>query len=151
MKRKRFSVEQIVAVLKQLEVGVPVAELIRQVGISEQTLYRWKKQYKGLKTDQIRLCKQLQEENARLKRLVAELTLDKTMLQDVLAKNCDALAAPPGGAVSEHDLPGERAACLSCGASSGLYLSLRQYAGASDGAAPANAGDRADAGSLRLP
>jgi transposase-like protein len=48
MKRKRFSVEQIVAVLKQLEVGVPVAELIRQVGISEQTLYRWKKQYKGL-------------------------------------------------------------------------------------------------------
>ena len=86
MKRKRFSVEQIVGVLKQLEVGIPVAELIRQVGISEQTLYRWKKQYKGLETDQIRLCKQLQEENARLKRLVAELTLDKTMLQDVLAK-----------------------------------------------------------------
>jgi len=57
MKRQRFSVEQIVAVLKLLEVGVPVAELIRQVGISEQTLYRWKKQYKGLETDQIRLCK----------------------------------------------------------------------------------------------
>ena len=54
MKRKRFSVEQIVAVLKQAEVGVPVAELIRQVGISEQTLYRWKKQYKGLETDQVR-------------------------------------------------------------------------------------------------
>jgi putative transposase len=49
-------------------------------------VYRWKKQYKGLETDQIRQCKQLQEENARLKRLVAELTLDKTMLQDVLAK-----------------------------------------------------------------
>ena len=83
MKRKRFSVEQIVAVLKQAEVGVPVAELIRQVGISEQTLYRWKKQYKGLETDQVRQFKQLQDENARL---VAELTLDKTMLQDVLAK-----------------------------------------------------------------
>ena len=54
MKRKRFSVEQIVAVLKQAEVGVPVAELVRQVGITEQTLYRWKKQYKGLKTDQVR-------------------------------------------------------------------------------------------------
>ena len=51
MKRKRFSVEQIVGVLKQAEVGVPVAELIRQVGITEQTLYRWKKQYKGLETD----------------------------------------------------------------------------------------------------
>src|SRR6266852_9831276 len=72
VKRKRFSVEQIVAVLKQAEVGVPVAELIRQVGISEQTLYRWKKQYKGLETDQVRQFKQLQEENARLKRLVEE-------------------------------------------------------------------------------
>ena len=86
MKRKRFSVEQIVAVLKQAEVGVPVAELIRQVGISEQTRYRWKKQYKGLETDQVRQFKPLQDENGRLKRLVAELTLDKTMLQDVLSK-----------------------------------------------------------------
>jgi putative transposase len=79
-------VEQIVGVLKQAEVGVPVAELIRRVGITEQTLYRWKKQYKGLETDQVRQLKQLQEENSQLKRLVAELTLDKTMLQDVLAK-----------------------------------------------------------------
>ena len=86
MKRKRFSVEQIVGVLKQAELGVPVAELIRQVGITEQTLYRWKKQYKGLETDQVRQFKQLQDENARLKRRVAELSLDKTMLQDVLAK-----------------------------------------------------------------
>lgn len=86
MRRKRFSVEQIVAVLKQAELGVPVAELIRQVGITEQTLYRWKKQYKGLETDQVRQFKQLQDENARLKRLVAELSLDKTMLQDVLSK-----------------------------------------------------------------
>jgi len=85
VKRKRFSVEQIVAVLKQAEV-VPVAELIRQVGISEQTLYRWKKQYQGLESDQLRQLKQLQEENGRLKRLVADLTLDKTMLQDVLSK-----------------------------------------------------------------
>ena len=86
MRRRRFSVEQIVAVLKQAEIGVPVAELIRQVGITEQTLYRWKKQYKGLETDQVRQFKQLQGENGRLKRLVAELTLDKTMLQDVLSK-----------------------------------------------------------------
>ena len=86
MKRKRFSVEQIIAVLKRAELGVPVAELIHQVGITEQTLYRWKKQYKVLGTDQVRQFKQLQEENGRLKRLVAELTLDKTMLQDVLSK-----------------------------------------------------------------
>ena len=86
MKQKRFSVEQIAAVLKQAEVGVPVAELIRRAGISQQTFYRWKKQYAGLEVDQVRELKQLQDENARLKRLVADLTLDKTMLQDVLSK-----------------------------------------------------------------
>lgn len=86
MKKKRFSVEQIVGILKQAEVGVPIGELIRKVGISEQTFYRWKKQYIGLEVDQVRQLKQLQEENQRLKRLVADLTLDKTMLQDVLAK-----------------------------------------------------------------
>jgi putative transposase len=86
VKRKRFNVEQIVAVLKQAEAGVPLAELIRRMGISEQTFYRWKKQYIGLEVDQVRELKQLQEENSRLKRLVADLTLDKAMLQDVLSK-----------------------------------------------------------------
>ncbi len=86
MKQKRFSVEQIVGILKQAEVGVPVGELVRKVGISEQTFYRWKKHYVGLEIDQVRQLKQLQEENQRLKRLVADLTLDKTVLQDVLAK-----------------------------------------------------------------
>jgi putative transposase len=73
-------------VLKLAEVGEPVAELIRKVGISEQTFYRWKKQYVGLESDQVREMKQLQDENSRLKQLVAELSLDKTMLQDVLRK-----------------------------------------------------------------
>jgi putative transposase len=86
VKQKRFTVEQIVGVLKQVEAGVPLAEVIRRVGISEQTFYRWKKQYVGLEVDQVRQLKQLQEENGRLKRLVADLTLDKVMLQDVLSK-----------------------------------------------------------------
>ena len=86
MKRKRFSVEQIVAVMKQAEAGVPVAELIRKVGISEQTFYRWKKQSVGMELDQARQMRQLQEENSRLKQRVAELSLDKMMLQDVLRK-----------------------------------------------------------------
>jgi putative transposase len=86
VKQKRFNVEQIMAVLKQAEAGVPLAELIRRVGISEQTFYRWKKQYVGLEVDQVRQFKQLQEENTRLKQLVADLTLDKAMLQDVLSK-----------------------------------------------------------------
>ena len=86
MKQKRFNVEQIVAVLKQAEAGVPLVELIRRMGISEQTFYRWKKQYVGLEVDQVRELKQLPEENRRLKRLVTDLTLDKVMRQDVLSK-----------------------------------------------------------------
>ena len=86
MKRKRFSVEQIVEVLNQAEAGLPVADLVRHVGISEQTYYRWKKQYAGLQSDQVRELKLLQDENARLKKLVAELSLDKAILQDVNSK-----------------------------------------------------------------
>ena len=92
MKRKRFSVEQIVAVLKQAELGMPVADVIRQMGISEQTFYRWKKQYAGLQSDQVREFKQLQDENARLKKVVAELTLDKVILQDIVQKSGPARA-----------------------------------------------------------
>ena len=84
--KKRFSVEQIVAVLKQAELGMPVADLIRRIGISEQMFYRWKEQRAGLETDQVREFKQLAEENARLKKLVADLSLDKAVLQDVLSK-----------------------------------------------------------------
>jgi putative transposase len=86
VKKKRFSVEQIVAVLKQAELGMPVAEVIRRIGISEQTFYRWKKQYAGLQSEQVRELKQLQDENTRLKKLVAELSLDKAILQDINAK-----------------------------------------------------------------
>jgi len=86
VRKSRFSVEQIVAVLKQAELGMPVGDLIRQLGISEQTFYRWKKLYSGLQPDQARELKHLQEENARLKKLVAELSLDKAILQDVAAK-----------------------------------------------------------------
>ena len=86
MRKSRFSVEQIVAVLRQVETGMPVADVIRRIGISEQTFYRWKKEYSGLQPDQARELKQLQEENVRLKRLVAELSLDKAMLQDVASK-----------------------------------------------------------------
>lgn len=86
MKKKRFSVEQITAVLKQAEAGTPVGDLCRQVGIAEQTFYRWKKSYGGMLPSEARELKQLREENARLKRVVADLTLDKVMLQDVVQK-----------------------------------------------------------------
>jgi putative transposase len=86
VKRKRFAVEQIVAALKQVELGMPIADLTRRLGISEVTYYRWKKQYSGMESDQVRELKQLQDENQRLKKLVAELSLDKAILQDINSK-----------------------------------------------------------------
>ena len=86
MKKKRFSTEQIAAVLQQAEQGVPVGELCRQVGISEQSFYRWKKVYGGLQASEVRELKQLRDEVTKLKRLVADLSLDKVMLQDVIQK-----------------------------------------------------------------
>ena len=86
MKRKRFSVEQITAVLQQVSGGMPVGDVCRQVGISEQTFYRWKKEYAGMLPSEARELKQLRDENTKLKRLVADLSLDKVMLQDVVQK-----------------------------------------------------------------
>jgi putative transposase len=151
VRRKRFSVEQIVGVLKQAEVGMAVVEVCRQAGITEQTFYRWKKQYVGLETDHVRQLKQLREENTRLKRLVAELSLDKTILQDVLAKNCKALAPSRTGRLSARRVPGELEARLPSGADSGFHLSVPEHPGAENGAAVAESGDRPSPNPLRLP
>ena len=86
MKQKRYSDEQIAFALRQAESGTAVAEICRKLGVSEPTFYRWTKQFAGMGTVEIRRLKQLEEENAKLKRLVADLSLDKTMLQDVLRK-----------------------------------------------------------------
>jgi putative transposase len=84
MKKGRFTEEQIAFALRQAETGTPVAEVIRKMGISEQTFYRWKKQYAGMGVAELRRMKQLEEENRKLKQLVADLSLDKVMLQDVI-------------------------------------------------------------------
>ena len=86
MPRKNFSEEQIAHVLRQAEAGVPVGELIRKVGITEQTFYRWKRKFAGMGVAELRRLKQLEEENKKLKQLVADLSLDKSMLQEVIAK-----------------------------------------------------------------
>ena len=86
MRRKRYSDEQIAFALRQADSGTAVEEICRKLGVSEATFYRWKKQFAGMGTVEIRRLKQLEEENIKLKRLVADLSLDKTMLQDVLRK-----------------------------------------------------------------
>jgi putative transposase len=86
VKRSKFTEEQIAFALKQAEVGTSVEEVCRKMGISDATFYNWRKKYGGLGPSELRRLKQLEEENAKLKRLVADLSLDKAMLQDVLAK-----------------------------------------------------------------
>lgn len=86
MKKSRFKEEQIVRVLRRLEAGETAKDLIRELGISEQTLYTWKKKYGGMDVPELRKLKTQDEEIARLKRLVADLMLDKQILQDVLSK-----------------------------------------------------------------
>ena len=86
MKKSKFTDEQIAFALKQAEVGGKVTEVCRKIGISEATFYNWKKKYGGLGVSELRRLKQLEEENRQLKKLVADLSLDKQMLQDVLAK-----------------------------------------------------------------
>ena len=86
MKRKRYSDEQIAFALRQAESGTAVEEICLKMGVSEPTFYRWKKQFAGMGVAEIRRLKQLEEETAKLKRLVADLVLDKQMLQDVVKK-----------------------------------------------------------------
>ncbi len=86
MKRYRYTPEQIAFALRQAESGTPVVEVCRKMGLAEQTLYRWKKRYVGMGVAEVRRLKVLEEENRKLKQLVADLSLDKQMLQDVLRK-----------------------------------------------------------------
>ncbi len=84
--KKRFTQAQIAFALRQAESGTPLEQIIRKMGIAEATFYRWKKKYADLGVAEIRRLTQLEDENKRLKRLVADLTLDKQMLQDALSK-----------------------------------------------------------------
>jgi transposase-like protein len=91
MSRKRYSPEQIIGMLREAEIvlaqGVTVSQVCRQLSISEQTYYRWRKQYGGLKVNQAKRLKEIKRENARLKKAVADLTLDKVILKEALQGN----------------------------------------------------------------
>jgi putative transposase len=86
MKKSTFTEEQIIAVLKRADAGEPVADVCRHAGISDSTFYRWKAKYDGLEVSELKRLKHLEDENRRLKQIVADLTLDNTALKDVLAK-----------------------------------------------------------------
>lgn len=99
MKKTRYTEEQIAYALKQAETGTSAAEVIRRMGISEQTFYRWKKLYGGLGVGELRRLKQLEDENRNLKQLAADLSLDKHILQDVLSNVWSAPSLQGSGSV----------------------------------------------------
>ena len=93
MRKSQYTDQQIAFALRQAEGGTPVPEVCRKMGVSEPTFYRWKQKYGGLMPSEVQRLRQLEEENARLRRLVADLSLDKEMLQEVVRKNV--WSAPP--------------------------------------------------------
>ena len=86
MRTSKFTVEQIAHALRRAEGGVAIAEICRELGITETTFYRWKRKHHGIGTPELRELRQLRDENKRLKQVVADLTLDRSMLQDALRK-----------------------------------------------------------------
>lgn len=86
MKKSKFSEAQIAFILQQADEGTPVAEVCRKAGISDATFYNWRKRYGGMTSSEVKRMRQLEDENNRLKKIVADLTLDKAMLQDVVRR-----------------------------------------------------------------
>ena len=87
MRKSQFTEQQVIAALRQAENGTAVGDVCRKLGISEQTFYRWKRKYAGIGVAELRRLRQVEDENRRLKQLVADLTLDRQMLQEALRKN----------------------------------------------------------------
>jgi len=119
MKRNRFSEEQIIGILKEHEAGVPVADLCRKHGVSNASIYKWKAKYGGMDVSEAKRLKLLEDENAKLKKLLADTMLDNSAPKDLLGKNGSARRQAQGCRLSKGDLRDERAAGVH---SAGLLL-----------------------------
>jgi putative transposase len=140
MPRKGHSEEKIVFALRQVESGKKVADICREMGISEQTFYTWKKRYAGVGVSELRELRQLREENRNLKTLVADLTLDKHILQDVLSKKSEALGSAGTGAVRARRVQPERTEGQRIDRDYAMEQSVRELPRPATGFANASAG-----------
>ena len=112
MKRSKFTEEQVAYVLRQAESGTAVEDICRSMGISQATFYIWKKKYGELGASEVRRLRQLEEENFRLKRLVADLTLDKSILQEVIKKRSKTFASTHVGTMDSTGVRSGNMACV---------------------------------------
>jgi len=151
MKRSKFSEEQVAYALRQVEAGTPVADVCRQLGVSEATFYAWKKKYAHLGVSELRRLRQLEDENMRLKRLVADLTLDKHMLSEALRKAPEARAPSGARRMVSGDVPGQLCAGLSAGTVEARGVVSPQPSAGSVCTAVPDSRARARAASLWLP
>ena len=110
MKRNRFSEEQIIGILKEHEAGISVADLCRKHGVSDASIYKWKAKFGGMEVSEAKRLKTLEDENTRLKRLLADAMLDNAALKDLLGKKCDARGKAESCRPSRGRLRDERTA-----------------------------------------
>ena len=124
MRQSRFTETEIIYAVKQVELGIPVQEIARKYGVSDKTVYLWRRKYNGVSPSELKRLKELERENGQLKKLVADLSLDKEILQDVLRKSseaCTQAGAALGGSRGLRDL---RAQSVQAGDASPLSLSV---------------------------
>ena len=124
MSRSRHTEGEMIAALKQMEAGRKAEEVAREVGVSKHTLYAWKAKYGGLEVSEAQRLRQLEDENQRLKKLVADLSLDREMLKAVIAKKAGARRPKDGGALAAGAVRGERAPGLRAAVAGSLDVSV---------------------------
>lgn len=127
MKKSIFTEEQIIYALRLADSGQAVIDVCRQLGVSEATFYTWKKKYADLGVSELRKLKQIEDENARLRRIVADLTLDKQILQEVVRKNSEGCQAARAGSLDAGALQNQCAAIMSPGAAAALGVVCQEH------------------------
>ena len=150
MKKSKFTEQQIAFALRQAETGTKVKEIVRKLGITEQTFYRWKRKYGGLGPSELRKLRQLEEENRKLKAMVADLSLDKAMLQEVIEKNFEGRSEALLRALPARAVPGQRAAGLQNAATRSFELSISVDEEGSSRSSPADSRARGSTRAVRI-